>query len=327
MPKVFNRPIKVGGHMVEVNEVELRVLEYDGDSKILLCTGTTVPTADSSGFAKGCLFIKTDAADGTKGLYENQGTTSESDFNLVGEISGSELGVTAGTVEASKALVAGASDNETAVLDFSSMTLAEGARVIRCSSLDFEATTGWMYFSGNTTTGFRYATYFQPETDGDAKILGHGMFPYIKAGGASDRMQALSTVMSVEGTLEDRNGDPGAGAHNVWAKFGADLSSATIESGARIAPIWSDIQINNGDVSGEEVFGMLISAGGSGIRSLFRWEGTANATYLLETENDTGNGFMAAQADYEGCNNHQQAANLTVKIKNTVYGIPLMATS
>jgi len=243
------------------------------------------------------------------------------------KVAATELGVTAGTVAASKALVAGAADNGTAVLDFSSMTLAEGARVLRGSSLDFEAVTGWMSFSGNTTTGFRYATYFQPETDGDAKILGHGMFPFIKSGGASDRMQALSTVMSVEGTLESRGGDATAGAHNVWAKFGADLSSATIESGARIAPIWSDIQINNGDVSGEEVFGMLISAGGSGIRSLFRWEGTANATYLIETENDTGNGFMAAQGDYAACQSNQQSANLTVKIKDTVYGIPLMAAT
>jgi hypothetical protein len=96
MPKVFNRPIKIGGHAIEVNEIELQVLQYDGDSKILLCTGTTVPTADSSGFAKGCLFIKTDAADGTKGLYENQGTTSESDFNLVGDISSAELSFTDG---------------------------------------------------------------------------------------------------------------------------------------------------------------------------------------------------------------------------------------
>lgn len=96
MPKVFNRAIKIDGKAVEVNEIELQILQYDGDSKILLATGTTVPTADSSGFAKGCLFIKTDAADGTKGLYENQGTTSESDFNLIGDISSAELSFTDG---------------------------------------------------------------------------------------------------------------------------------------------------------------------------------------------------------------------------------------
>lgn len=91
MTKVFNRAIKLGGQSRTINGVEVQALEYDGDSNILLCTGTTVPTADSSGFAKGCLFIKTDAADGTKGLYENQGTSTASDFNLVGDISGAEI--------------------------------------------------------------------------------------------------------------------------------------------------------------------------------------------------------------------------------------------
>jgi len=235
------------------------------------------------------------------------------------------LDVTAGTAEASKALVAAAADDTTAVLDFSSLTLASGARVLRAADLDFEAVTGWLSFSGNTTTGFRYAAYFQPETDGDAKLLGLGMFPFIKAGGSSDRMQALSSVLTVEGTLESRGGDATAGAHNVWATFTADLASATIDSGARIAPLWSDIQVNNGDVSGEEVFGLLVSAGGSDIRSLIRWEGTADATYLLETENAAGNGFMAAQGAAVSVVDNQQAANLAVRIGSTTYYIPLMA--
>jgi len=97
MTKVFNRAIKIGGHERLINDVTVQVLEYDGDSKILLCTGVTVPTADSSGFAKGCLFIKTDAADGTKGLYENQGTTSASDFNLVGAVAVGEITLAQGS--------------------------------------------------------------------------------------------------------------------------------------------------------------------------------------------------------------------------------------
>lgn len=82
--KVFNRPIKLGGHEREINGVTVQVLQYDGDGNILLCTGTTVPAADSEGFSKGGLFIKTDAADGTKGLYENEGTSSLSDFSVAG---------------------------------------------------------------------------------------------------------------------------------------------------------------------------------------------------------------------------------------------------
>lgn len=97
MVKVFNRPVKLAGHEKTVNDVDVQVLEYDGDTNILLCTGTTVPTADSTGFAKGCLFIKTDAADGTKGLYENQGTSSASDFNLIGSVSASEINAGLGT--------------------------------------------------------------------------------------------------------------------------------------------------------------------------------------------------------------------------------------
>ena len=51
--------------------------------------GTTVPTSGS--YAKGCLFIKTDAGSGTKSVYENQGTTSSISFNLIGSIDTAEI--------------------------------------------------------------------------------------------------------------------------------------------------------------------------------------------------------------------------------------------
>ena len=54
-----------------------------------LVRGTTVPTSGS--YAKGCIFIKSDASSGTKALYENQGTTSSPSFNLIGKIEGSEI--------------------------------------------------------------------------------------------------------------------------------------------------------------------------------------------------------------------------------------------
>ena len=49
-----------------------------------LVRGTTVPTAGT--YAKGCIFIKTDAANGVKSLYENQGTTTTPSFAGVGAI-------------------------------------------------------------------------------------------------------------------------------------------------------------------------------------------------------------------------------------------------
>lgn len=97
--KVFNRPIKLGGHDRIINSVDMRVQEYDVDGNVMRATGTTVPTADSSGFAKGALFIKTDAADGTKGLYENAGTALLSDFNVIGDITSAEIAADAVSLE------------------------------------------------------------------------------------------------------------------------------------------------------------------------------------------------------------------------------------
>lgn len=60
-------------------------LAYDGDDDKLLCTGTTVPADGGSGYSKGGIFIKTNAASGTKALYENQGTNTSCIFNMIGD--------------------------------------------------------------------------------------------------------------------------------------------------------------------------------------------------------------------------------------------------
>lgn len=84
------------------NEVVLR----NEANEIVLAFGETVPD-EYEGFAKGAIFIKSNAADGTKGLYENQGTNTDADFNLVGSISTAEIGdgqVTAAKLAAAIAL-------------------------------------------------------------------------------------------------------------------------------------------------------------------------------------------------------------------------------
>jgi len=95
-PKVFNRPVKLGGHKRVINAITIQALQYDGSGKILLATGLTTPTG--AGYAKGCLFIDTDAATGVKGLYENIGTTAAASFNLIGDIAASEIGLVEGSV-------------------------------------------------------------------------------------------------------------------------------------------------------------------------------------------------------------------------------------
>lgn len=86
MSKIFNRSIKLAG---DKKSSTLRVLAYDKDNKVLICTGTSVPTG--AGFAKGCLFMKTDVVAGTKGLYENQGDTTTASFNVIGDIATAEI--------------------------------------------------------------------------------------------------------------------------------------------------------------------------------------------------------------------------------------------
>jgi hypothetical protein len=65
--------------------VTVKALIYDEDGDILLATGTSVPDDAVAGFAKGCLFIDTDVAAGTTGLYVNVGTTAAANFDAVSD--------------------------------------------------------------------------------------------------------------------------------------------------------------------------------------------------------------------------------------------------
>lgn len=94
----LDKAIRIFGDSRTVGGVTVNVLIEDSNGNVLLCTGTSIPTADSSGFAKGCLFIKTDADDGTKSLYENQGTSSLCDFNVIGDIAAAEIALSEGNI-------------------------------------------------------------------------------------------------------------------------------------------------------------------------------------------------------------------------------------
>jgi hypothetical protein len=61
----------------------IQALVKDGSGKVLLATGTDVPVDTSTIYAKGCLFIDTDVATGTTGLYCNKGTSSACVFTAV----------------------------------------------------------------------------------------------------------------------------------------------------------------------------------------------------------------------------------------------------
>lgn len=59
------------------------VLVSNGDGQAMLVTGTTVPADAGTKYGKGCLFVDTDVATGTTGLYVNVGTASSCVFKAV----------------------------------------------------------------------------------------------------------------------------------------------------------------------------------------------------------------------------------------------------
>ncbi len=58
-------------------------LLLDTNGNLVICTGITVPSNAQAGFAKGCIFLDTDVASGTGGMYLNKGTSASSIFTLV----------------------------------------------------------------------------------------------------------------------------------------------------------------------------------------------------------------------------------------------------
>lgn len=80
MPKVFNRSVQIKGQKKKVNaSITVQAVQYDGNGDIVRCTGTTVPTNGLAGFAKGCIFIKTDASANIIS-YMNEGSATSALF-------------------------------------------------------------------------------------------------------------------------------------------------------------------------------------------------------------------------------------------------------
>lgn len=64
------------------------LLQLDKKGKVLLAEGTTVPTNGKAGYAIGCRFIKTNAANGQCAEWRNHGTATSAQFRPVGPVIG-----------------------------------------------------------------------------------------------------------------------------------------------------------------------------------------------------------------------------------------------
>jgi hypothetical protein len=239
----------------------------------------------------------------------------------------SQVAATAGDVENGKIVVAGAADDAVAILDFSAITLANGANVIRGAALDYEDTTGWLVFSGNTEAdAFRYSAYFQPQSAGSAKLLGIGNTGILQSGWSGNVAEAaqLHLIVQSGATVTSRAADPTAGIHPIWAKVAGEVG-ATWNTGMRVAPIWADMQINGVGLTDEEAFMFLVSSG-TAIEAMIRWETAAACNYFLQTDHSNGTGFLAASG-FDQPNAATAMSFIKVDINGTPGAIPVMAAT
>lgn len=76
---VVDKFLTVKGDTLDTN---IKVLMKDGDGNALFCVGTATAPATGAGYAKGCVYIKTDVAAGTGAFYINKGSTAAASFTL-----------------------------------------------------------------------------------------------------------------------------------------------------------------------------------------------------------------------------------------------------
>lgn len=85
---------KIGGRTQTIGGVAVRVILRDNAGDVLLATGTTVPTATGSGYAKGAIFIKTNVVTGNTGHYVNIGTSASKNFVKLGDLYTAKVSLT-----------------------------------------------------------------------------------------------------------------------------------------------------------------------------------------------------------------------------------------
>jgi len=74
--------VQLDGQAFTINSVAVTVLLRDPNGDVLWCTGATVPTNGSSGYAVSALFA------GTGILWQNAGTRTSSTFKPMSQVTG-----------------------------------------------------------------------------------------------------------------------------------------------------------------------------------------------------------------------------------------------
>ena len=211
---------KPTGRSTTIGAETFKVLLKDDADHILMATGTTVPTDGGAGFAKGCLFIDTDVAAGSQGVYVNVGTNALCNFDVAGTVSAGSVdtadlvdaavtfakmqALTTGSIMIGVANVAAALDVKTSGrIIVGSGTTAASVAVSGDATL---AANGALTIANAAVTpakmyetGIQYAEVALTKTnilDTGAGGLGHANgFPLVASPGATKVLELISAVL------------------------------------------------------------------------------------------------------------------------------------
>ena len=178
------------GNTQNVGSQTITILQKDASGKILFCTGTTVPTDATAGYAKGCIFIDTDVTTGSTGLYENIGTTASCNFDALGVPTVGELVLATGSMLVGAAGVAAAIDAKA-----DGAILIGNGTTVAAQTLDTDVTmtnTGTVTIANNAITT---AKILDGAVTGAKWAAGAGVAAVLAAGlGGSDAIIKSETA-------------------------------------------------------------------------------------------------------------------------------------
>lgn len=90
--------LEIVGDVETINGQSIRVIGKDADGNVDKCSGTVVVTDGGAGYAKSCIYVKKDVGAGDTGLYENVGTTTACQFELITDTAPNEIDLANGKV-------------------------------------------------------------------------------------------------------------------------------------------------------------------------------------------------------------------------------------
>lgn len=205
------------GSAVTINSQSITPLARDSSGNVLRATGTVVITDGGAGYAKNCLYIKTNATTSNSGLYTNNGTTSSCAFVLVGTIGSASVGVTQLATDALGEATVTLTASQVKALNGTPITLvaAPGASsYIVVDEIRHKLTYGSIQFTGSNNLEFRY-------TNGSgAKVTADIAFATLNAAATNYRVlkpvtTELTPVLNAPIVVYVPSANPGAGDSTI----------------------------------------------------------------------------------------------------------------